>query len=65
MEENAYSGYKLSKDLGISQSVISDIINYKRGFSKDLIRKLSAKFGVGQASFLKQYELIGKDSNVA
>lgn len=65
MAENELTGYKLSKELGISQSVISDIIHYKRGFSKDLIRKLSQKFGVGQQSFLKEYELIGKDSKVA
>ena len=59
MEENGYSGYKLSKELGISQSVISEIFKYKRGFSKDLIRKFSDKFSIGQESFLKQYELTG------
>jgi len=65
MDENGYSGYKLSKELHISQSVISDIINYKRGFSKEVIRKLAKKFGVGQQSFFKEYELISKESNVA
>jgi len=65
MDENGYSGYKLSKELSISQSVISDIVNYKRGFSKDVIRKLAKRFGVGQQSFLKEYELIGKEFHVA
>lgn len=65
MKENGYSGYKLSRELKISQSVISDIVNYKRGFSKDVIRKIADKFGIGQQSFLKEYELIGKESNVA
>lgn len=65
MAENNYSGYKLSRELGISQSVISDILNYKRGFSKEVIRKLAKKFGIGEQSFLKEYELIGKESNVA
>ena len=65
MDEHGYSGYKLSKELHISQSVISDIINYKRGLSKDVIRKLAKKFGVDQQSFFKEYELIGKESNVA
>lgn len=60
MEENEYSGYKLSRELGISQSIISEILHYKRGFSKELIRALSKKFNVGQASFLKEYELVGK-----
>ena len=65
MIENGYTGYKLSKELHISQSVISDILHYKRGFSKDVIRKLAAKFGIGEQSFLKEYELIGRESNVA
>ena len=56
---------KLCKELEISQSVISDIFHYKRGFSKDVIRKLANKFNVGEASFLKEYELFGKESNVA
>lgn len=65
MDEFEYSGYKLSKELKISQSVISDILNYKRGFSKELIRKIAAKFGLTQESFLKEYELINKESRVA
>ncbi|MEX1003370.1 MAG: helix-turn-helix domain-containing protein [Crocinitomicaceae bacterium] len=65
MRENDVSGYRLSKELGISQSVISDILNYKRGFSKEVIRKLAKKFSIGEQSFLKEYELINKESNVA
>jgi len=65
MSEYGYTGYKLHKELGISQSVISDIINYKREFSKDVIRKLSAKFNIGQESFFGEYELIGRESHVA
>lgn len=65
MSEYEYSGTKLSKELNISPSVISDILNYKRGFSKDLIRKLAEKFKVNPEAFLKDYELINKESNVA
>ena len=65
MAEHGYTGYKLHKELGISQSVISDIINYKREFSKDVIRKLSDKFNIGKASFLKEYELTGRESHAA
>lgn len=65
MEENEYTGYKLSKELGISQSVISDILNYKRGFSKAIINKLAEKFNIGQQSFMKEYELIGREYDVA
>lgn len=65
MEEYGYSGYKLSKELKVPQSIISDILNYKRGFSKDLIRKFAEKFKLSPESFLKEYELINKESNVA
>lgn len=65
MEDHSYSGYKLSKELGIPQSTISDILNYRRGFSKEVIRKLSVRFQLKQESFLKPYELINKESRVA
>ena len=65
MNDYGYTGYKLYKELGISQSVISDIINYKGEFSKDVIKKLSVKFKVSKDSFLKDYELIGRPSKVA
>jgi len=65
MKENNYTAYKLYKELGIPQSVISDIVNYKRGFSKDVMRKLAKKFGIGEQSFLKEYDLIGKEPRVA
>ncbi|MES2555859.1 MAG: helix-turn-helix transcriptional regulator [Bacteroidota bacterium] len=65
MEESGYSGYKLSKELSIPQSTISDILNYRRGFSKDLIRKFATKFGLSQEPFLKVYELINKEGRVA
>ncbi|MDH4471046.1 MAG: helix-turn-helix domain-containing protein [Fluviicola sp.] len=65
MEEYGYSGYKLSKELSIPQSTISDILNYRRGFSKDLIRKFATKFNLNQESFFKEYELINKSPRVA
>jgi HTH-type transcriptional regulator/antitoxin HigA len=65
MNEFEYSAYKLSNELKIAQSVISDILNYKRGFSKEVIRKIASKFNISQESFLKEYELINKDSKVA
>jgi len=65
MNENVYTAYKLSKELHISQSVISDILNYKRAFSKNVIRKLAKKFNIAEQSFLKEYELIGRESKVA
>jgi len=60
MQENELTAYKLSKELGIQQSILSEITKYKRGFSKALIRKLSQRFNIGQDSFMKEYELTGK-----
>ena len=60
LKEHKYTGYKLHKELGISQSVISEILKYKRGFSKDVIRKLAKKFDVREEAFLKEYVLKGK-----
>lgn len=65
MLEHNYSGFKLSKELKISQSIISDILNYKRGFSKDVILKLANLFELSPVSFLKKYELIHRENNVA
>lgn len=64
MKEHGYTGYKLSKELEIPQSILSDILNYKRGFSKELIRKFATKFGLSPESFFKEYDL-AKESNVA
>lgn len=44
--------------LGISKGYISDILNYKKGLSKEVIRKLSAYFKVSQEAFNRPYKLI-------
>jgi HTH-type transcriptional regulator/antitoxin HigA len=52
-----------SKDLveilGISKGYVSDILNYKKGLSKAVIRKLSIRFKVSQEAFNRPYKLIG------
>ncbi|NQY10062.1 MAG: helix-turn-helix domain-containing protein [Flavobacteriales bacterium] len=48
MVEYAYSGRKLAKELKIPESVISEILNYKRRFSKDVVIKLAKKFNMGE-----------------
>lgn len=64
MKEYSYTSYKLSKELKIPQSILSGILNYKRGFSKGLIRKFSNKFEVSPALFFKEYNLANQ-SNIA
>lgn len=44
--------------LEISKSYVSDILNYKKGFSKEVIRKLAAYFKVSQEAFNRPYKLV-------
>jgi len=43
--------------LHISKGYVSDILNYKKGLSKDVIRKLAAHFKVSQEAFNRHYLL--------
>lgn len=42
--------------LGISKGYVSDILNYKKGLSKDVIRKLANHFKVSQEAFNRPYK---------
>ena len=50
-----------SKDLvdmlGVSKSYVSEILNYRKGFSKVVIRKLAIYFKVSQEAFNRPYVL--------
>jgi HTH-type transcriptional regulator/antitoxin HigA len=48
---------ELSGILGISRGYMSDILHYKKGLSKDVIRKLSSFFKVRQDAFNRAYDL--------
>ncbi|MCB0479088.1 MAG: helix-turn-helix domain-containing protein [Crocinitomicaceae bacterium] len=65
LEENNLTARALSEEIGVPRSVISEILNYKRGFSKSVVKKLSQRFQIGEESFLREYLLIGRNSNVA
>ena len=43
--------------LGISKGYTSDILNYKKGLSKDVIRKPAEYFKVKQEAFNRPYQL--------
>jgi len=58
MEENNLKSVDMAALLGISKSLFSDIINYRRGLSKDVIRKLSERFKVSQELFNRAYKLV-------
>jgi HTH-type transcriptional regulator/antitoxin HigA len=44
--------------LGISKGYVSDILHYKKGLSKEVIRKLAEYFKVSQAAFNRPYKLV-------
>ncbi len=43
--------------LNVSKGYVSDILNYKKGLSKEVIRKLAEKFKVSHEAFNRQYTL--------
>lgn len=44
--------------LGVSKGYVSDILHYRKGLSKDVIRKLAEYFNVRQEAFNRPYKLI-------
>jgi HTH-type transcriptional regulator/antitoxin HigA len=57
MTDHRLKAQDLSGILGISKGYVSDILNYKKGLSKDVIRKLADYFKVKQEAFNRHYEL--------
>lgn len=57
MEEHHLKAKDLSIISGLSKGLISDILNYKKGLSKEMIRILSAYFKVSQEAFNRPYAL--------
>ena len=55
MKENGLKSVDLANELGVSKGLISDILNYRRGFSKELTRKLANRFKVAQELFNRPY----------
>ncbi|MDO6430751.1 transcriptional regulator [Flavitalea sp. BT771] len=58
MEDQKLKPKDLIEILGISKGYISEILHYKKGLSKDVIRKLAGHFKVTQEAFNRPYKLI-------
>ena len=58
MKENNVKAVDLATDLGVGKSLISDILSYRRGLSREVIRKLSLRFKVNQELFNRPYKLV-------
>lgn len=65
LTERGLKATELAARLGVSKSLISDVLNYKKGFSKALIRALAAEFKVRQEAFNRPYALTGAPQKVA
>lgn len=57
MNENDLKQKDIVSILGVSKGLVSDILNYKKGLSKDIIRILSKHFKVSQEAFNRPYRL--------
>ncbi|HTE33649.1 MAG TPA: helix-turn-helix domain-containing protein [Chryseolinea sp.] len=58
MEDHNLKAKDLVGILDISKGYVSDILNYKKGLSKDVIRKLAEHFKVSQKAFNRPYKLV-------
>jgi len=58
MKIHEINANELSKKSGVDKTVLSKILNFKKGFSKEVIRTLSEYFKVNQEVFNKPYQLI-------
>jgi HTH-type transcriptional regulator/antitoxin HigA len=57
MKDHKLKSIHLASLLNVSEGLISDILHYKKGFSKETIRILSDHFKLNQAAFNRPYKL--------
>jgi len=58
MKDHNLKAKDLSAILGISKGYVSDVLHYKKGLSKEVIRKLADYFKVSQEAFNRPYKLV-------
>ncbi len=58
MEDHKLKPKDLVEILGVSKGYASEILHYKKGLSKDVIRRLAEYFKVTQEAFNRPYELV-------
>jgi HTH-type transcriptional regulator/antitoxin HigA len=57
MTDHQMKSKDLAELLDINKSYVSDILNYKKGLSKEVIRKLAERFKVSQETFNRPYSI--------
>ena len=58
MNEHNIKPISLAEKLQVSKGLVSDILNYKKGLNKEIIRKLSDTFKLSHEAFNRHYDLI-------
>lgn len=61
LKEHRLKAKDLVEILEVSKGYVSDILNYKKGLSKEVVRKLADYFKVSQEAFNRPY-ILGKDN---
>jgi HTH-type transcriptional regulator/antitoxin HigA len=57
MKEHKMKAVNLADLLNVSEGLVSDMLHYKKGLSKETIRILSDRFKLSQEAFNRPYEL--------
>jgi len=57
MKDHKMKAVDLARLLNVSEGLVSDMLNYKKGLSKDTIRILSERFKLNQEAFNRPYKL--------
>lgn len=57
MKDHQMKAVELARLLQVSDGLVSDILHYKKGLSKEIIRKLSERFKLSQEAFNRPYKL--------
>jgi len=57
MNDHNMKPISLAQLLGVSKGLVSDILNYKKGLSKEIIRKLSDTFKLSHEAFNRHYDM--------
>lgn len=60
MKDHKMKAKDIAELLNVSKGYVSEILNYKKGMSKDVIRKLAARFAMRQEAFNRPYRLEGE-----
>ena len=57
MKDHKMKAVDIAALVGVSEGLVSDMLNYKKGLSKETIRILAARFKLSQEAFNRPYKL--------